>query len=331
MKSHHRGFTLIELLVVIAIIAVLIALLLPAVQAAREAARRAQCTNNLKQIGLGMMNYEASHTSLPPGVKACCLGTWQVYLLPFVEQQALWNAWNNAGNNYTEGSSPWDSQLRYSGAYNTTVTQSHVAAYKCPSDGNNMALTSSNNITSHNMVVNFGNVDLDQNNPYMGVTFQGAPFGDIGGPQPDQYAAQGNPGTSVVNGVTKLSAIIDGLSNTLMTSEVLVGQSGDLRGFGWWGNGAIFCTWGTPNTSLLDVLASGSQCVRSNPQNPPCDPNGSSATNGMVISARSKHPGGVNVGLCDGSVKFIKNSISLVTWRALSTIRGGEIVSADSF
>src|SRR3954453_8837159 len=96
---RERGFTLIELLVVIAITAVLLALLLPAAQAAREAARRAQCVNNLKQIGLGVLNYESANGSFPPGEKGCCWGTWGVFILPFIEQQALFNAWNSVGNN----------------------------------------------------------------------------------------------------------------------------------------------------------------------------------------------------------------------------------------
>src|SRR5881227_1150297 len=96
--QRRRGFTLIELLVVIAIIAVLIALLLPAVQAAREAARRSQCVNNLKQIGLGVMNYESSIGCFPPGEKGCCWGTWNVFILPYIEQSALYNSWNSYGN-----------------------------------------------------------------------------------------------------------------------------------------------------------------------------------------------------------------------------------------
>jgi prepilin-type N-terminal cleavage/methylation domain-containing protein/prepilin-type processing-associated H-X9-DG protein len=331
MNTRPRGFTLIELLVVIAIIAVLIALLLPAVQAAREAARRAQCVNNLKQIGLAMHNYESSNNTLPPGIKGCCYGTWQVFILPWVEQQALYNSWNFLGNNSTSGS-PYDTPLRYGGAANTTVTRSHVNAYKCPSDGMNMTPTSSNNITSHNYVVNFGNTNIDQTNPYLGVPWMGSPFDDIGAPLPPQNSGQSPNGLlSAVNGVTAFSGIVDGLSNTLMTSELLVGQGGDLRGFSWWGNGAVFTAWGTPNSTILDLMPSGSYCKPAINTNPPCDPKGQSSTSGIIISARSRHPGGVNANMCDGSVRFFKNSVSLNVWRAISTTRGNEIVSADSY
>src|ERR1700761_5698705 len=136
MKSERiKGFTLIELLVVISIIAVLIALLLPAVQAAREAARRAQCTNNLKQIGLGMHNYESANGCFPPGEKGCCWGTWCVFVLPYIEQQALYKAWNSYGNNSVSGG-PYDSNFRYIGAFNATVTCTMVNAYCCPTDPN---------------------------------------------------------------------------------------------------------------------------------------------------------------------------------------------------
>jgi prepilin-type N-terminal cleavage/methylation domain-containing protein/prepilin-type processing-associated H-X9-DG protein len=331
MNARHRGFTLIELLVVIAIIAVLIALLLPAVQAAREAARRAQCVNNLKQIGLACHNYENSNGSLPPGIKGCCYGTWQVYILPGVEQQALYNSWNALGNNTTSGGA-FDSVLRYGGAANLTVTRSHVNSYKCPSDGTNMTPTSSNLITSHNYVVNFGNTNIDQTNPYLGVPWLGSPFDDIGSPLPQQNAGQNPKGLlSAANGITPFSGIIDGLSNTLMASEVIVGQGGDLRGFGWWGNGAVFSTWGGPNSTILDLMPSGSYCKPAISTNPPCSTSGQSSTSGIVISARSRHPGGVNAAMCDGSVKFFKNSISIPIWRAVSTTRGNEVVSADSY
>src|SRR5271156_1268439 len=99
MRRPKPGFTLLELLVVIAMIGVLMALLLPAVQASREAARRAQCTGNLKQIALAMHNYVGVHAVLPPGKKGCCWGTWLIYVLPELEQQPLYNAWNSCGIN----------------------------------------------------------------------------------------------------------------------------------------------------------------------------------------------------------------------------------------
>src|SRR5215208_6344831 len=94
---RHRGFTLVELLVVIAIIGILVALLLPAVQAAREAARRTQCTNNLKQLGIAMLNYESAKHELPPGLNECCWGTWQVAILPYLEETAMSALYVNFG------------------------------------------------------------------------------------------------------------------------------------------------------------------------------------------------------------------------------------------
>jgi prepilin-type N-terminal cleavage/methylation domain-containing protein/prepilin-type processing-associated H-X9-DG protein len=332
MRTHRRGFTLIELLVVIAIIAVLIALLLPAVQAAREAARRAKCVNNLKQIGIAMHNYHSAHGCLAPGIKGAVYGTWKVFILPYVEQQALYNAWNFLGNNLQSGG-PYDTILRYGGACNTTVSYSYVEAYICPTDPNGKSPTSPGSpITSQNYVVNMGNTDIDQTTPYQGVTFRGAPFDDIGAPYPQQTPTQ-NAGAgglmSVINGVTGFHQITDGLSNTLMTSELIVGQGGDLRGYGWWANGALFTAWFTPNTSSPDYMPSAGYCKTTPATNPPCV--GQTATSGIIVSARSFHSGGVNAGMCDGSVRWIKNAISLPTWRALSTISGGEIISADSF
>src|SRR3954447_15480497 len=122
----RRGFTLIELLVVIAIIAVLIALLLPAVQAAREAARRSQCVNNLKQLGLAIQNYHDTNLTFPPARKGCCWGTWNIFILPYMEQTVVYNSWNSVGNNTAAGP---DGDFRYFGAANRTVANTSISTY----------------------------------------------------------------------------------------------------------------------------------------------------------------------------------------------------------
>jgi len=339
MRKARRGFTLIELLVVIAIIAVLIALLLPAVQSAREAARRAQCVNNLKQVTLGMHNYHDTYGSLAPGQKSCCWGTWLLFMLPYVEQTALWNAWNFNGDLvYYQGA--FDAPLRYGGVCNLTVSATRVNAYYCPSDGNNTALSTIGStfngrtfyVTSQNYVANYGNLTTDQQSTFTfgGVTYTygGAPFADIDGP------GAGNSGQRVFN----FNSISDGLSNTMLFSELLVGvgqNAGqynapfDLRGFSWWGSAASYTGWLVPNSTLPDVLESSSYCVYPYQNNPPCI--APTTTLPRVNAARSRHAGGVNVGMGDGSVKFIKNTINIATWRALSSTHGNEVISSDSY
>ena len=290
-NRRRLGFTLIELLVVIAIIAVLIALLLPAVQAAREAARRSQCVNNLKQMGLGMHNYESTFSCLPPGMKGCCWGTWLVFVLPYVEQQAMYNAWNFGGNNLT---TTFDGDLRYAGICNITVSSTRVAAFFCPSDGGNTNTSTIGQtingaqklVTSQNYVVNFGNV-AQQQQTYtfnsIAYPFLGAPFGDVGSPLPDISTGAGIGAT---NSVVRFAALIDGLSNTMMTSEILVGQGGaslDLRGFSWWAYSASFSGFytQTPNTTNPDLMQSSGYCNYPFAANPPC----AGGPNGFVLIA----------------------------------------------
>ncbi|APW62177.1 DUF1559 domain-containing protein [Paludisphaera borealis] len=334
MLRRRPAFTLIELLVVIAIIAVLIALLLPAVQSAREAARRAQCTNNLKQIGLAIHNYQSSNNTLPPGKKGDAWGTWMVAVLPFIEQMNSFNGWNYQGNNSGQpGAVDWP--LRYNGECNITVTSSRISGWMCPSDGNNsllsgIGITVNGNtmlVTSQNYVANFGNTIMQQRT-FNNTPFLGAPFTCIGSPLVDIAGYEAREQSGVPNTTYSFASITDGLSNTMMMSELLVGQSGasfDLRGFTWCGPLGTFTAYTGPNSRSPDVLWPG-LC---NPisTNPPC------TTDDMTwyLAARSKHPGGVNVGMVDGSVRFMKDSINLVTWGALSTTRGGEVISADSY
>lgn len=122
--------------------------------------------------------------------------------------------------------------------------------------------------------------------------------------------------------------LLDGASSTLLAAEVVVGQGRDLRGFSWWGDAATFETFLAPNSPFPDVLFSAYYC-RNRPPNPPC----TGATTALPdnYGARSRHPGGVNAALADGSVRFIKDSIHIRAWRALSTTHGGEVIAADSF
>jgi prepilin-type N-terminal cleavage/methylation domain-containing protein/prepilin-type processing-associated H-X9-DG protein len=338
MSPQRRGFTLIELLVVIAIIAVLIALLLPAVQSAREAARRAQCVNNLKQIGLACLNYESGLGTLPPGTKGSLWGTWMLFVLPYCEQPALYNAWNFMGDN-SGTTATGTALITYNSVWNITVTSTRLNSFTCPSDTPNAPLYTSLNgvnvyMTSHNYVANFGNMFYYQDlASYLGIPFRGAPFSDIGSPYVSyQYLNRAAPVTGYL--CVKLSGITDGLSNTMMISEAVQGQGAapgpyDLRGFAWWYEGATYEAWLTPNSALPDWMESSSYCNYPSQNNPPC---AQAPTNDLRnTAARSRHPGGVNVASCDGSVRFIKNSISFYTWQALSTTQGSEVISSDSY
>jgi prepilin-type N-terminal cleavage/methylation domain-containing protein/prepilin-type processing-associated H-X9-DG protein len=329
MKMRHRGFTLIELLVVIAIIAVLIALLLPAVQSAREAARRTQCVNNLKQFGLAMHNYHDSIGSFPIGVTGFRtrtgygnLGTpannrrtWAWLILPYLEQGTAYGAINfslgyNAPNHCQD-----------------TVLRMLPATYVCPSDPNGgMTDVGSYPVKKLNYVVNWGSTHYDQDwdstsNPFappkapasqLPVAFGGAPF--------------------TIDRSFGVRDLIDGSSNTLLMSEVRVGvpdvanNKQDRRGaiFNDDWNGAMFNGYTAPNSTLPD-WAQGA-CLSLFNNNPPCE-----SKSPTFNAPRSYHSGGVNALMGDGSVKFMKNSISLPTWRALASSRGGEVLSADSY
>ena len=312
----RKGFTLIELLVVIAIIAVLIALLLPAVQAARAAARRIQCVNNMKQIGIAMHNYHDVVGTLPPGTVGCCNGTWQAFILPYFEQRALANSYNFSTPRYVDPS-------------NVTVTNSFIASLLCPSDTasrpTSTALGAFNGlISAHNYVANFGQTDIDQRDPLNGVPFMGAPFTYIA-----HYSNANHIDTPNKGKVIGFATITDGLSNTILNSEVVVGKGSDLRGMTWWTDATTFTTTLPPNSTLPDQMYSASACAYPAGGNTPCQVVALLAP--LMTGARSFHSGGVNVTMADGSVRFIKNTINLFTWRALSSTQGNEVLSSDTF
>ncbi len=359
-----RGFTLIELLVVIAIIAVLIALLLPAVQAAREAARRAQCTNNLKQLGLAMHNYESTYGAFPPSaIYIFAGGTFTVVnqfspsarIMPYAEQGALYNSMNF--------------NLEYKAPANSTVFGTRTAILLCPSEANP------------------GPANLDD-----GYFFPSSYGWSMG----DWYVWGGTPGASgtfgqlcrslfTINVSRTIASVTDGTSNTLFAAEckcygpqlrscstaysappggltptsypttiaaglaLMSANMGsckqELVGHDRWNDGGVyyggFTTALTPNTKvgLPANIPAGQKTNPANLSNTSgnqdfdwlsVDENNGGPTFGAITS-RSYHPGGVNALFADGSVHFIKDSVNLLTWRALGTIGGGEVTSSDQY
>jgi prepilin-type N-terminal cleavage/methylation domain-containing protein/prepilin-type processing-associated H-X9-DG protein len=345
VHPRRRGFTLIELLVVIAIIAVLIALLLPAVQAAREAARRAQCINNMKQLGLAFLNYESSQSVLPPsfvgdgtGNTVAWTNGWSALarILPYMEQSNLYSA----ANFFIWKEDPT----------NTTVVALNVSAFDCPS-----------NPKTQPFLQDYG---------YSGVTCYGVCQGDWfvwGG-----FSGPYNGAAFSTNQARTLAAFTDGTSNSIFASEVKSYQAcanckaalsliqnpasvppptanpftvapeyntcnpanaGAVQ-FEFhteWSDGnshaAGFTTAWSPNFAVIGT-ASWNLGLD-------LDLNGTNQESGgpsfAAITSRSYHPGGVNTLFGDGSVKFIKSGINGMTWRALGTISGGEVVSADAY
>lgn len=303
-KNPSRGFTLVELLVVIAIIGVLVALLLPAVQQAREAARRIQCSNNLKQVGLALHNYHDTHQKFPGGNVNCCEGTWQMSILPFIEQDNLFEMY------------VYQAGLRYSDSPNFLVTSKRLSALTCPSDIPNAPIaanaTRPDPLTSHNYAANYGNTVLlggSSTNPvFNGVQYGGAPFGWITATYPNKYFG--------------FRDVLDGTSNTLLAAEVLQGRGNDYRGFTWWGYATGFTGYLPPNATQPDMVSAN--CTSEPMMNLPCTV---AANNTQVaLASRSRHPGGVQTVLCDASVRFVPETINLEIWRGLSTTQGREVI-----
>ncbi len=344
MSAKRRGFTLIELLVVIAIIAILIGLLLPAVQKVREAAARTTCQNNLKQIGLANMNYESAYGTFLPGVgkNGCCWGTWMIPILPFIEQEAIFRNYsrfgtldNPAGHRYASdnGTGPLPNG-------NNFVAHQRIKTMTCPSDTPQIWTSGANNRTKHNYALNAGNTTLFQVSLPLGctggttignasgcVSFGGAPFGwyensDLVNDSTAPYTAPSDPEKGRMGRPRKITDISDGTSNTLCVAEVLQGRSTDLRGFTWWGGAAGFVTHMLPNSTEQDVVTGGICTSLTNPRMP-CTTT-STNTRARMMGARSLHTSGLNVGMCDGSVRFVPNNVDLSIWRSIGTSQGGE-------
>jgi prepilin-type N-terminal cleavage/methylation domain-containing protein/prepilin-type processing-associated H-X9-DG protein len=344
MRRHlRRGFTLIELLVVIAIIALLIALLLPAVQAAREAARRMQCLNNLKQLGLAMHNYETATNALPMSIAMSGAGNNVAYdtgwsglarFLPFLEGNALFNA---ANLSVFKEDPP-----------NSTIISLSVTAFLCPSEIRPQASAHDYGLSGVN---NYG---LSQGDWFVWGGFNG-PF---------------NRSAFGPNRSRRLAEFTDGTCNTLIAAEVKAYQAASNCRFitlpsvnnpnkipspyadpytvapeyddgtcltqnqfefhTEWSDGHThasgFTTAWTPNKQVIGHATYPGMDL---------DLNGMNEENGgptfAAINARSYHPGGVNALFGDGSAKFVKSSIDGMTWRALGTVAGGDVLSDGAY
>jgi prepilin-type N-terminal cleavage/methylation domain-containing protein/prepilin-type processing-associated H-X9-DG protein len=339
-KRTARGFTLIELLVVIAIIAVLIALLLPAVQAAREAARRAQCINNLKQVALAYQNYHEANNCFPMG-EICnppVTGAryfWPYFFLAYIDGGTWYNALNFmfAG---PSGGGTFDANC------NITVYATYMSVSLCPSDTPNVigavaGLGSPPYSTTANYVATYS---ADGTMVEPGVPFSYDTCNNVPARNP---ATPGRVALSNVNVCRGIANVQDGTSNTVSHSEV-IHEPANSFGFSgsWWSNdfGVQYTHHRAPNSLIPDAIwriLNSSAALRAYnfcPVPPkylaPCDYT-AACWSTEDYTARSYHPGGVNAAFCDGSVKFIRNSINLGVWQSLASINFGEVVSADQY
>jgi prepilin-type N-terminal cleavage/methylation domain-containing protein/prepilin-type processing-associated H-X9-DG protein len=320
-KSSSRGFTLVELLVVIAIIGILVGLLLPAVQAAREAARRMQCSNNLKQLGLSMHNYESSCKRFPSGNLAGSSFTLGLSvhsrLLPYMEQS---NIYQMVDFNYA-----------YNHANNNVARLQTVPTFLCPSD----------TFTALAPTLGAGN------------SYYANSGTNILAGSPPTLTSDPNYGMPECNGIyyreskVRTGDITDGLSNTFAFAEKIAGDGNngistpvsdtfqpgtypanadqamrdcmavnvtDLSKQGYSNVGAPWIQAYHSTTLYYHVLPPNTRSCMFPPGR-------------IATTAGSRHTGGVNGGLCDGSVRFVASSVDTQVWRAFGTRNGGEVIS----
>lgn len=315
-RASRSGFTLVELLVVIAIIGILIALLLPAVQAAREAARRSQCSNNLKQVVLGLHNYHDTHRVFPPGFidsdptyTAGSQGVmqnvnglaWSTFILPFIEQAPLYDQVQSQTLGFARH---WERDFGGASAP-IPASREGVSVYSCPSDTMSLINTKRGNYGKNNYLGNSGNA-----------------------------AAIDRKGIFWVNSAVRMADIRDGTSNAVMVIERTGTRELANTSCGV-GAAAVACDW---NAGLWIGPSYVGNSVGWHPglDSPDVDSYGggnatyminrSNQTWGNSWGSASDHPGGLQLALCDGSVRFVSETIDMLTYRYIRDRQDGNVV-----
>jgi len=312
----------VELLVVIAIIAVLIALLLPAVQAAREAARRAQCSNNLKQIGIAIQSYHSIYNVFPgggyglsmasitvanqPGAKARRMASWGTAILPFVEQEPLYNSINQS--------------LWYIEPQNTTAGATPLSVFLCPTN-QYPSLTRPNGDAQETMPYQFGRNDYSGN--YGERALRCFPGTNCQNNYDDQGDKSGTPRGVMLTSSLPNSSVITMTDGTTYT--IVVGEAHEAR-FGYWISHKNFLDQSAPisarNGTVPGTIWASCQVIKTSPYYGKigCD---------LSQEFASYHVGGAYFSFADGSARFLKDSINPKILAAVLSQRGGEILSAD--
>ena len=315
-RASPGGFTLVELLVVIAIIGILIALLLPAVQAAREAARRSQCNNNLKQLALGLHNYHDVNNRFPYGHSGPGTGdsiSWMTKVLPFIEMGNLYNQVQFVNP-------PVAGQEDYTMAFdpnNKPVAETVVTAFLCPSDSNDEGKMNNRSDINSAFVLGVNN--------YKACAGGNWNSGDhLNVTQPKGRWAGSNNGLDQGNGIicrntsdvrgnrTRFADVEDGTSNTFALGEAVPKFS---RWTWWWWYNATTATCGIPLNYRKNIAT--------------VNLDGNTEINdwGRNYGFFSRHPGGGNFAMCDGSVRFILDSIAIDVYRATAGISDRKAVT----
>lgn len=323
MRTRQRpAFTLVELLVVIAIIGILVALLLPAIQAAREAARRTQCVNNLKQIGLGLHNYHDTYRTFPYGsfnlreTWPSSGSNWRALILPFMEQSTIHEQLTfSATSHFMAGGAAGANAL----LGNEVLRNLVLPAYRCPS-------------SVIDRVGGLNNVDA-MNVTYVGNQGAARPIPGADPNRGTQDCGHGwscNNGVLVANQVFGMESVTDGTASTVLVAEqsglvALANRTSNYYG-GWYGT--RHPRWVGHPSGCGDLWQAGTSCVRFAPNSQIVQTGATEAMYRNNTHWNSEHPGGINVVLVDGAIRFLTNDIDFTNLKRLACRYDGEPVGS---